>query len=315
MTERPARGVVIGAGAIGCRLADGSEPPQTHAAAMAASPHFRLAGICDPDRTAAEAAGRQWGCPAHADLARLLSDVRPQVAAVAVPAAAQPAILDALLDAGIRAVVAEKPLAPSLAEAERLTRRYADAGVPLLVNFSRRFVPLYRELAERFRHERVLTASIRYAKGLRHNGVHALDLARLLFGEVGEAVALDRRADHWPDDPTVAAFLRCQRCPQVFLQALDERCFTLFELDVVSESGRWIVDGDHRRLRRWEVRDGLGIPPGRRLVEVEERQTGHQFALVELYANLAAVLFDGARPRCGGDEAVAAERLVQELRG
>ena len=127
----------------------------------------------------------------------------------------------------------------------RIVRTYPEAGIPLLVNYSRRFVPAWQRLSG----SEAMSATIRYAKGIRHNGTHALDLCRMLFGECTPQ-PLARKFDFWPDDPSVSAFLRFERCPEVWLQALDERCFTLFEVDIVSPE-RVVVDCDGRRLRLW----------------------------------------------------------------
>jgi predicted dehydrogenase len=313
----PLRAAVIGAGGIGSRLdrpgdwgADGQ--PITHAGGYWLDPGFRLIALADTAADVAAEAGR-WGCAAHADAEAMLAAERPDVVSLCLPADAQAALLPVLLRYGVRAVVAEKPLVRRLEDGEAVVAAYARAGVPLLVNYTRRFVGLYRELATRFAGGGVLTAAIRYAKGMRHNGVHAIDLARLLFGEVQSAGALAARYDHRSDDPTVTAFLTCAHCPELILQSLDERCFTLFEVDVIAADGRWIIDGDHRRLRRWRVADGQGVPPGRRLTPDEETATGHQQAIPNLTAHLLEVIHRGAVPLCGGADALAAERIAARL--
>ncbi len=313
----PLRAAVIGAGGIGSRLdrpgdwgTDGA--PITHAGGYWASPAFELAALADTAADLGDEAAR-WGCAAYADVAAMLAAERPDVVSLCLPTAAQVAWLPRLLDFGVRAVVAEKPLVRHVAEGEAILDAYRRAGVPLLVNYTRRFVGLYRAMATRFAGGGVLTATIRYAKGVRHNGTHAIDLARLLFGEVRSARALAARYDHWGDDPTVTAFLTLDHCPELVLQSLDERCFTLFEVDVVTCDGRWIIDGDHRRLRRWTVADGQGIPPGLRLVLAEETGTGHEQAIPTLMDNLRAVVWDGADPLCRGDDALAAQRVAAAL--
>lgn len=313
----PLRAAVIGAGGIGSRLdrpgdwgTDGA--PITHAGGYWSSPAFALVALADTAPGLTDEAAR-WGCAAYVDAGAMMAAERPDVVSLCLPTEAQVEWLPRLLDHGVRAVVAEKPLARHVAEGEAILDAYRHAGVPLLVNYSRRFVGLYRALAARFADGGVLTATIRYAKGVRHNGTHAIDLARLLFGEVRSARALAARYDHWDDDPTVTAFLTLDHCPELVLQSLDERCFTLFEVDVVTRDGRWIIDGDHRRLRRWTVADGQGIPPGLRLVPAEETVTGHERAIPTLMENLCAVVWDGAEPLCRGDDALAAQRVAAAL--
>jgi predicted dehydrogenase len=230
------------------------------------------------------------------------------VISVATPAAVRPRLLHQVLALGPRAVVAEKPLAETAAEAEVIVKAYRAAGVPLLVNYSRRFTPIWQSL----RGCHAMSVAIRYGKGIRHNGTHAIDLCRMMFGECTDARPLARKNDYWPDDPTVSAFLSFERCPEVFLQGLDEAAFTLFEVDIVTPEWRLVVDSDGRRARRFEMRDAIGIPPGKRLVEITTEDTGAASAMLNLMQNLRDVL-GGASPLCEGEDAVAAQRIAEWL--
>jgi predicted dehydrogenase len=312
-TGRKWRAAVVGAGVIGCRMdAPGTARPATHAGMYAAHPRFELCALADPDPAALSAAAG-WGCRLYADAEEMLATERPDVVSLCQPTAARTDLLPLLADLPLRAVIAEKPLATDCGLGEAAVRRLAAAGIPLLVNLSRRYVPIYRTLAAEFAAVPVLSATIRYAKGVRHNGVHAIDLARLLFGETLAATALAGRCDHDATDPTVSAFLSLERCPQLFLQGLDERCFTHFELDVFTAQGRIVIDKDHRRLRRWVVEDGCGSPPGRRLALREEADAGHDAAMAGLAADLLRVLDLGAAPSCSGEDALKAERICTAL--
>jgi predicted dehydrogenase len=301
------RAAVIGAGAIGAQLDEpGAVAPLTHAGGYRAS-GFDLAAIVDLNADARDAA-RRWGCAIGADLGEMVQDKCPDVISVATPTAARSLLLDQVLKLGPRAVVAEKPLAETAAEGEAIVKAYRAAGVPLLVNYSRRFVPVWQNLHDCS----AMSATIRYGKGTRHNGTHAIDLCRMIFGECLNAKPLARKHDHWSDDPTVSAFLSFERCPEVFLQGLDERAFTLFEVDIVASEWRLVVDSDGRRARRFKVHEDSGIPPGKRLLEVGTEDTGAASAMLNLMQNLRDVL-DGAAPLCSGEDAVAAQRIAERL--
>jgi predicted dehydrogenase len=302
-----ARAVVVGAGAIGARLdRPGTPEPLTHAGGILAA-GLALAAFVDPD-PAARALAAAWGCPAYGDFDEMMRAEAPDIVSLAVPTVTRAALLHKALGYRPRLVVAEKPLTGSVAETEEVTSTYARASIPLLVNYSRRFVPVWRRLSG----SEAISVTIRYAKGIRHNGTHALDLCRMLFGTCLAAQPLSKKFDFWPDDPSVSAFLRFERCPEVWLQALDERCFTHFEVDIVSQTGRVVVDGDGRRLRRWEVKDDSGIPPGKRLVDAAEEDTGGAFAMRNLMRHAQEVL-DGATPLCVGEDALEAQRIAERL--
>jgi predicted dehydrogenase len=301
------RAAVVGAGAIGSRLdAPDTIAPMTHAGGYRAS-GFSLVAFVDTDE-AALSQGAGWGIAGYRDFDRMMEAERPDVLSLAVPSPARADLLRRALTYRPLAVVAEKPLTTSVRDAEDSVASYRSAGVPLLVNYSRRFIPAWRKLAG----IEALSASIRYGKGIRHNGTHAIDLCRMLFGECRAIQALASRHDHWAEDPTVSAFLRFDRCGEVFLQGLDERCFTLFEVDIIAPEWRIVVDQDGHRLRRFELRDDAGIPPGRRLVEAAQEDTGAARAMLGLMRNLRDVL-EGNEPWCSGEHALAAQRIAERL--
>jgi len=298
---------VIGAGVIGAQMdGPGAAIPLTHAGGYAAS-GFSLVGLVDPD-PAARSRAERWGSPVFADFDEMMRSAKPQVLSFAVPAAEQSALLRRALAYRPLAVIAEKPLGLSSAEAEPIVRAFREQGIALIVNYTRRFVPAW----QRMRGESAISTTIRYAKGLRHNGTHAIDLCRMLFGECLGTRYLAKKTDYWPDDPTVSAFLRFERCPEVFLQSLDERCFTLFEADIVAPASRVVVDSDGRRFRRFEVRDGVGVPAGKRLVEAGVEDIGNVSAMTGLMQHLRDVL-GGAEPLCSGEDAIAAQKIAEQI--
>ena len=298
---------VIGAGAIGARLdTPATTRPLTHAGGYVAA-GYRLVGLVDPAADVGELA-KAWCCQAFASVDALAA-VSPDVVSIAAPTAAHGPLLREVAALRPRAVVAEKPLAGSLAEAEAIVDLYRSAGIPLVVNYTRRFTPLWRTVAPCS----AMSATFRYGKGLQHNGTHAIDLCRMLFGECVKAQPLASRTDFWPDDPSVSAFLSFERCPEVFLQAMDERCFTYFEADIVAPGWRLVVDHDGRRARRFVTRDGVGVPKGRRLVETGVEDTGVSEPVLSLMNHLHDVI-QGAPPWCSGDDAVAAQRIAARIR-
>jgi predicted dehydrogenase len=301
------KAAVVGAGAIGARLdRPGAPEPLTHAGGMVAA-GFDVAALVDIDPSV-EALARAWACDAHRDFDGMMRTVAPAVVSLAVPTPARAELLRRTLTYRPRLVIAEKPLTTSVQEAEQVVAAYAAAAIPLLVNYSRRFTPAWQRLIG----TEAMSATIRYAKGIRHNGTHALDLCRMLFGTCITARPLSRHRDFWPDDPSVSAFLRFEGCAEVFLAALDERCFTLFEVDIICRDARFVVDRDGRRLRRFAVHDGVGIPSGKRLVEVAEEDTGASLAMLNLMRHARDVL-DGASPLCSGKDALEAQRIAEQL--
>lgn len=302
------RAAVVGAGAIGSGLDHGvDDHPLTHAGGYLAAGCELLALVDPADTVEGEAA--KWGTRAYRDFGAMMQACRPELLSFAVPASVRPDLMmQALAHDCVRVVIAEKPLATSLDEAVALVAAYRKKGIPFIVNYSRRFVPVWQSL----KGMHAISATIKYAKGIAHNGTHAIDLCRMLFGECLEAHALSGKFDYWPDDPTVTAHLRFERCPDVLFQGLDERCFTLFEVDIVGAAYRVIVDQDGRRVRHFTLRSGVGVPPGRRLVlESEADSLGGQ-AMKNLIQHAIEVA-SGKTVLCSGDDAIAALEIAMRL--
>lgn len=121
-------------------------------------------------------------------------------------------IVRPFLERGI-AVFCEKPLAPSLAEAQELHDLAECTGTTLMVGFNRRFAPVYVKakaaLIDRPASVGVFekAKSERGFRGSVENLIHMVDLARFFFGECLEVAA---HADY--DDPyreeSLSAMLR-----------------------------------------------------------------------------------------------------------
>ena len=126
---------LVGAGAIGA----------FHGESLAwRVPAARLAGIADPAPGAAERLAARLGCgQATTDPAELLADPSVQAVVIAAPARFHAELVMAAAGAG-KAVFCEKPMAVTLADADRAVAAADAAGVPLQVGFNRRFDASFR---------------------------------------------------------------------------------------------------------------------------------------------------------------------------
>lgn len=117
---------LVGAGQIG----------RAHAERVRASDECRLAALADPADQAAELA-QAWGVPWFADLAALLAAARPDGVILATPNAQHADGALQCLAAGVPVLV-EKPIAGTLADAQRIADAARASGVPVLVGHHRR---------------------------------------------------------------------------------------------------------------------------------------------------------------------------------
>lgn len=170
--------------------------PCTHAGQFAAHPRIRLVAGADLDSQRRGAFAARWGLKAYADHKEMLDREHPDIVSVCTRAADryQPT-LDAIASAP-RALLLEKHLSASLAEADVIVA-VADRGrVPLIVNLTFRFAAGVQALAERVRAGAIgaLQTVVCYPGALLiHSGVHFFDLCRF-FG-TGDAKRVFGRLD------------------------------------------------------------------------------------------------------------------------
>ncbi|NGO10736.1 Gfo/Idh/MocA family oxidoreductase [Streptomyces sp. HC44] len=139
-TQQPLSVGLIGAGRMG----------SFHAETLAHRlPGVRLAAIADPAPGAAQSLGERLGCTTtYTDIGELLADPRIDAVVIVTPARTHADLVQAAAKAG-KAVYCEKPMAVTLAEADRAVAVAADAGVPLQVGFNRRYDPGFRAAHEK----------------------------------------------------------------------------------------------------------------------------------------------------------------------
>ncbi|MFE7440638.1 Gfo/Idh/MocA family oxidoreductase [Streptomyces chartreusis] len=107
-------------------------------------PGVSLAALADPAPGAARRLGDRLGCStAHTDAADLLADPKIDAVVIATPARTHADLVEAAARAG-KAVYCEKPMAITLADADRAIAAAEKAGVPLQVGFNRRYDKAFR---------------------------------------------------------------------------------------------------------------------------------------------------------------------------
>jgi predicted dehydrogenase len=108
---------------------------------------LRLVGVVDPDVARADAVASEFGCRAFGSVEQLVTThSEVQAASVAVPTVRHLEIVRALMQAGVD-VLAEKPLAASLAEADELVRLAQSLNRIGQVGHLERFNPAVRATA------------------------------------------------------------------------------------------------------------------------------------------------------------------------
>src|SRR6185503_4409517 len=167
---------ILGAG----RMAQGYDDPHSpHVLSLAhavhVSPGFRLGGFFDRRPERAELAERRWGCP-PSPRARAEWLGRPwDGVLIATPDAEHGADLHDVLARKPRGIVVEKPVATDGAEGLRLLEDAERLGVPVLVDFPRRWHSGVAAVARDIAAGRLgtpIAATLTYSGGAAHSEIH-----------------------------------------------------------------------------------------------------------------------------------------------
>ncbi|MBF0146486.1 MAG: Gfo/Idh/MocA family oxidoreductase [Magnetococcales bacterium] len=310
---------IIGAGAIALGRADGSPLPMIHLESYRAlEAQVTLRAVVEPG-----AERRAWiaGIFPHLrlyqDMTEMFRHESIQVVSVCLPDTLHDSILsDLLRQDGVRGIWCEKPMAMDAAAARAIAKRSWETGIPVQVNFWRRFIPemvaLRGEIAQR-RFGALHAVNGYYADGLIHNGSHLVDLVHFLVGGITpNTLFLEGPRDGSGDGPITIVGQVGQGASCV-LRAIPRRRYNIFELELLFEEARVRVTENGRRLEYCDDRRDEAFPH-LRILETTPRIVYCQWrgaftrALAEL---LDAVRMDDvSRLSSGADSALIGVELL-----
>lgn len=208
--------------------------PCSHAGQITDHPRLRLIAGADPNPDYRVAFERRWDAPAYADHTELLTRTTPDIVSICTRAGDRPPPTLAAVAAGVKALLLEKHLSASLAEADQMLAAVEAAGIPAVVNHSFRFDAGVRALADTVRAGAIgsLRSVVCYPGArLVHSGVHFFDLIRF-FG-AGEPVAVFGRLAGDPnadDDPAGSGYLELDSGVRAYIDAQSRAAHGYLEL-------------------------------------------------------------------------------------
>jgi len=194
-------------------------------------PELRLVALGRRDAQAGAAQARALECAYFADWRGLVAEPRVQAIVAVVPPTLHLEIASAVAAAG-KALLIEKPLAPSGATACEIVRRVRAAGIPVLMAHTLRWNGVVRAVRERLPalgELRTLVVNQRFEPSplewlddpsisaggiLLHTGVHSFDLVRTLTGrEVRRVWCRTRRTHTQRTEDNFTALLELEGSP------------------------------------------------------------------------------------------------------
>lgn len=294
----------------------------SHAQVLASHPRLNWCTVIDPDAKARELAKSAWAiADTQASIDKTAHRDEIELAVLATPPGGRLDEIKAFPN--LKAVLIEKPLAENLQSSKELIEYCKSRSILVQVNLLRRADIMTRSLRDGYLVELIgeLQAGMcLYGNGLKNNGLHMIDLVRMLFGEIHSVQALSQN--------TVEESPMPSDCGISFALTLANRKQSTITFNPVSfknwrENGLILFGNDGRfdylhgglsllHYKRAESRMGGG-----------EMEIGHDHpekltatmgsALYEIYDNLLNALSGDEKLCSTGDSALASTAIVDAV--
>lgn len=316
---------VVGCGSIGALKPHGIDEPEsgsilTHAHAAVRHPYVQLDTVIDTDVEKAMAAKAKWGARCALQRVGQLEGLPGiDIAIVSTPTEFHHQTISELCQLHHRpkAIIVEKPFCMNLKEAVGALNIADAAGVPIIVNYIRRFVSGYNVINAMFRtgnFGKALNCRMIYTRGMKRDGCHAVDLANWFFGP-GKIVGQFGKPiiDLDETDPTQCTIFEHQLCDNVVFQPCDGRQYGIFETDICFENYRirFIDNGLFYEIYPITDYNQWGHKSlSYALSDVFRKETQLPIAMLNVLDSAVKVLKNGKQPQCTADDAIAVHRIL-----
>jgi predicted dehydrogenase len=298
----------------------GAVAPHSHAAGYNCVPATEVVAVCDliPERTQDFVSKWQhrWpGITQYQDYGEMLARENLDIVSVVTSDHRHADITVAAAEAGARAIFCEKPLATTLADADRMIAAIEKHGVFLSVDHSRRWQPDWFEAREAIRNGtigpvRTVIGKLGGARAmLFRNGTHLTDAICFFADGDPEWISArfdDQFADYGPryagdggrdpaTDPGICSFILFSNGVRAFYSGSRDVAAG-FEVEVMGETGRIrLGNGIGAEI---ETADGVqALPPASASVSGSAAAIEELIALVEGRTSLPQISgpYDGRR--------------------
>jgi predicted dehydrogenase len=245
-SERQYRAGIIGCGRIASTIQDEFESkpgiqifPYGHAGSYGASDRAALVAAADPSLERRQAFGERWGIDAlYENVEEMLASEQLDIVSICAPTRDHARIFEQVVGS-VRAVLLEKPISITLAEADRMVELARSKYVHVAVDHTRTFDSFYRQaktVIDEGLIGEVKTIFALWGEGWSGGGSHLFDLIRYLTGSRPEWVFChpDKSGEA---DSGGSAYLHYENGMNVFVEAPYGGVAPL-EVDIVGSGGR-----------------------------------------------------------------------------
>lgn len=182
--------MIIGAGNQGafCDIPGSGKEHKiiSHAKGFTSHHGFELVGFHDTSEQAMSEAAIEWETDWFYSLDEAWDAYDIDIVSICTPDETHYDILNAILKYNPKLVLCEKPLTTNLEQARSIVEKYNQRKIPILVNYTRRFIPQLQELRRKIRggeFGKYLYGCGFFNRGWLHTGTHMVDFIRWLFDD------------------------------------------------------------------------------------------------------------------------------------
>ena len=177
---------------------------RSHGTGYQVSDRVDLVACADVNRVAAEAAAKDFGAPGvYEDYREMLDREKPDVVSICLWTRLHGDAVTACVDAGVKLINAEKPMAPTWGEARRMHEACEKAGVLMTFSHQTRYGPSFNKVREWVREGAIgdLLRIEGYTANMFDMGTHRFD--RMFFYNNDEPVEWVMGQIHCAEERTV----------------------------------------------------------------------------------------------------------------
>jgi UDP-N-acetylglucosamine 3-dehydrogenase len=187
MRNRKYTAVVIGCGRGGENIGVHSIG-YVHGKAYYQHEQIELAGACDLNSENLQRYCDHFSIPfGTADSERLFEQVRPEIVSLCTYVSSRPALLEASIRHGAKAIWCEKPFALTIQEGRRLAALCEENGVKLIINHYRRYLDLWNRTKNLVKEGEIGELQLIYGSfdgwDQMEMGTHLLDMIRYIVDD------------------------------------------------------------------------------------------------------------------------------------